>query len=357
MGNLVALKQELLKQKSAIEEKGGKVNVANINPSPFEITEGIRNLEAVQLSSANATENDVAVGKTFYSTSGGLKTGTYKYDLDCVRRMVFKSYEGSTQDRKTFEFPSGGTIIRTGLFQTYPYQADVYLNEEVEEVEESAFCDAKYLRVKNLSEMKNLKSVKSYAFKMTDMEDNMANLPDTIEYVGREGFGGCLKDGMDLKLPKNLISANYGAFGSYYNSAVHAKNFICDVDNLLTFGHGMLTYLCFDCDLVIPPTVNTIDIDCCFGGSFNNVVIHQGVTYVGDRAFGGPELDSLENYHTKTFTFESVTPPFFGEEVFATQLMENGFKIYVPDNALETYKAVPNLAQYVNYIFPISQKE
>ena len=42
MSNIEMLKQELLLQKSIIEQKHGKILVKNNNPSPSEITEGIK---------------------------------------------------------------------------------------------------------------------------------------------------------------------------------------------------------------------------------------------------------------------------------------------------------------------------
>ena len=75
MNSIDIIKQELINQKTLLEQKGFTVNVANTNPSPTEITEAINNIE-VNLTLANATVDDVALGKTFYAQSGELKTGT-----------------------------------------------------------------------------------------------------------------------------------------------------------------------------------------------------------------------------------------------------------------------------------------
>lgn len=57
MNNIETLKQELLNQKTAIEEMGGSVTVANINPSPSEITDGISTINSY-LTSAKALMGD-----------------------------------------------------------------------------------------------------------------------------------------------------------------------------------------------------------------------------------------------------------------------------------------------------------
>ena len=76
MDNLELIKMELLSQKNAIENKGGTVVVKNVNPSPSEITEGIKTINIPNLSEATATESDVISGKTFYAGNNTLKFGS-----------------------------------------------------------------------------------------------------------------------------------------------------------------------------------------------------------------------------------------------------------------------------------------
>lgn len=51
MNSLEELKQQLLLQKQAIESKGGYVNVLGSNPSPAEITAGIKSIPTVATAS------------------------------------------------------------------------------------------------------------------------------------------------------------------------------------------------------------------------------------------------------------------------------------------------------------------
>ncbi len=55
MNSLESLKNELLLQKQAIESLGGKVIVANQNPSPAEITAGIKTIPASAVATASLT--------------------------------------------------------------------------------------------------------------------------------------------------------------------------------------------------------------------------------------------------------------------------------------------------------------
>ncbi len=75
MNSLNILKQELINQKNLLDQKGFPVTTQHTNPSPSEITSAIENIN-IDLSSANATPEDVAQGKTFYAQTGELKTGT-----------------------------------------------------------------------------------------------------------------------------------------------------------------------------------------------------------------------------------------------------------------------------------------
>ena len=85
MESIDLLKQEILNQKKEIENKGGVVNVANLNPSPAEITAGIKTIEMPNFSSATATEDDVANGKTFYAGDSSGR-GWQQSDAPCLSR-------------------------------------------------------------------------------------------------------------------------------------------------------------------------------------------------------------------------------------------------------------------------------
>lgn len=75
MSLLDNLKQELIVQKSLLDQKGFTVNNVNAHPSPTDITNAIRTID-FNLDYATATEEDVKAGKTFYAKTGDLKTGT-----------------------------------------------------------------------------------------------------------------------------------------------------------------------------------------------------------------------------------------------------------------------------------------
>lgn len=108
MDSLEILKQELLSQKDEIVSKGGTVTVASVNPSPSEITAGIKTIIVPDLTGATATVEDVILGKTFYSGNGTIKTGTKEIpDL-----TIADALEEDVELGKTFY--AGDNIIKTG---------------------------------------------------------------------------------------------------------------------------------------------------------------------------------------------------------------------------------------------------
>ena len=116
--NLETLKQELIAQKSAIEEKLGTVVVKNTNPSPSEITEGIKSIEIVNmdLSAATASPNEVLEGYTFYGgTDRELKTGTLKgsiLDGDITQIIFYNSTDTPSTEPLSFVVPNNVNEIK-----------------------------------------------------------------------------------------------------------------------------------------------------------------------------------------------------------------------------------------------------
>ena len=96
----------------------------------------------------------------------------------------------------------------------------------------------------------------------------------------------------------------------------------------------------------LPSTIKTIGKQAFYGcQQLDDVVIPTGVTSIGESAFGKcGELRSI--------TFESSTPATLGNNVFAD--MPADYVIYVPEAAVETYKAA--WAQYANHIQTVSSK-
>ena len=77
-----------------------------------------------------------------------------------------------------------------------------------------------------------------------------------------------------------------------------------------------------------------------------SVVIPDSVTGIWDYTFGSNQLTEI--------IFEGETPPNIYSNTFSDNLDLNA--IYVPDNAVETYKAMTNYTKYADIIKPISER-
>lgn len=148
MSNLDTLKQELLNQKSAIEEKGGSVNISSLNPSPSEITSAIASIPT-HLDNALAL-----IGDKTKTLDNSLISST-----TAIRDYAFYGMENSLQ---------GSVTLKSGMTK-----------------------------------------IPAYAFYNTWLESY--TLPDTITSIGQSAFANCSKLN-NLTIPDQITSVGSTAF-------------------------------------------------------------------------------------------------------------------------------------------------
>ena len=159
---------ELITQKQVLDEKGFVVNTANTYPSPSEITEAIKNI-SFDLSGSTATEADVLAGKTFYSQTSELKTGTLNISSsselnDYLACLI--SGRGQTE-----------IIIPENITQIRPYAFAVY----------TTGCDTDVFAYENLTIPSNIKVIYEYAFLRCNLTGTLT-IPQTVEEVHNRAF-------------------------------------------------------------------------------------------------------------------------------------------------------------------------
>lgn len=359
MDALTSLKEELKKQKEIIEKMDGKVIVANTNPSPSEITSGIQSIPSVDLSGSTATESDVKYGKTFYSGNAIIKTGTATIDTDSLDALFMAPYETNVFENEIYyAVPSFATDIKKYHFYGNLHSVTFSFNENVEIICEYAFYKTPDFKFERFDEMTKLTTIEHHAFTYSGAEGvTMDNLPSSIRTIGDYAFFHATHSNMDIKFPSALTAL--GAY-SYVSSERKLQNSL-DVTNLSkikTFPAHAFKNNAFNCDLIVPSTMTAIGGYANYGGCFKNIYFNSNLTSLSGYSFGAITTDPISNFYLRTVNFSQETPPTtVGSNVFALQNMDNGFKIYVPDNSVEEYKAVTNFVKYADYIFPMSQKE
>lgn len=358
MSNIETLKQELIAQKTAIEAKGGTVSVANLNPSPSEITAGISTIEAPNLTDATATAGDVLVGKTFYAGSNEKKTGSFDLEKLVYGALMFQECSQAYTDKVYLTLAEGQTRIRNNAFRENYNNVVFTFNNEIQDIGDYAFYDCPNFEFTNFSDATNLTTISSYGFyKDTQLSDNLVELPPNLQTIGQAGLAEVATEGASIYLHDNITSLGMYAL-SHMSAYVKLKDIRFPTNYSNALPTGILQLTSFDCDIRLPDKVYELGTGFNYRGSFNNVSIPSSYKTIKDMCFGAVATDPLSNFHLQSVTFEGVSlPTAIGRNVFATQHLTNGIKIYVPDESIEEYKAIINFANYVNYMYPVSQKE
>ena len=208
----------------------------------------------------------------------------------------------------------------------------------------------------NLFDLKNLKRIGDFAFQKNDPNQfDFSAMPDSIETLNQCAFKSCVKENSSIILPENLKTLGAQVFSA--ESRLFLKDlYIPDSYSTAVFPVQAFMFLTFDCDFRLPPLVTEMAQQSLYRASFKNVTIPATCTKLGNQVFYAPTTDSVDGYNMETITFEGETPPTFGLYLFSDIYLNNGLKIYVPDNSLEAYKAATNFSKYANYIYPMSQK-
>ena len=355
LNNLEKLKQELISQKEAIISKGGTIIVANQNPTPSEITEGINSIEMPDLTQTTATVDDVLMGKTFYSGDLFIKTGTrpQPYTDEIIEQLFTYGKTMTTEEKIFFKYPQNTTRVRDYAFYKCPNIIDITFVDSITEIGEYAFYNSPNLSFPNINDLPNLVGIGTYGLYGVKGIDH-ENLWPTLENAGVNSLTNTARQSQYINLPALKSIGSY-AFGDT-EKKVHLSHI--DFSKVLATtinGYSFLN-LIVNSDLSFPTTLNYINSHAFYKGSYNNVFFHKNMKTVADYCFGSSSSDPIDTYQIKTITFESETPPNIGTNFVSQNHVQNGLKIYVPDTAVDTYKALPKLAPYLNIIFPISQR-
>ncbi len=358
MNNLELLKQELINQKNLIESKGGTVKVANINPSPSEITAGINGLGTPDFSASTATELDVAKGKTFYSQNSELKTGNMPtFYEQCENIFIYDHLNGVAVDPFNIVLPTGHEVIRPHLFD-YNYNPITFtINEDVKVIGDYAFGHAENATFTNFNDLTMLEELGEGVFAYSSMRGiDFTRLPNSLTKIGSHAFYGT-----HYETPSFVFNSAIEEIGTYafaQQSRIMANTLTFPEESALTELPGyMFQFVGFNCDFVVPSYIDTIPLGFNNNGGFKNIILHENVISLRNSCFGMVNTMPVSDCNLETVTFYAVTPPTFASGVFSTQAISKGFKIYVPDESVESYKAAKYFTTYASCVLPMSQKE
>ena len=327
------------------------VSVAHNNPSPFEITEGIKTVEGnIDLKMATATIADVVAGKTFYAGTSELKTGTNRSgDLYNLR-----FYNDSTAEELTT--PDDIVDIPAYLFANIQTSTQIKLSSNAEKIGDYCFYQST-LGGFSFNNTTKLTSLGHNAFGNSDISINFSMLPDSLVTIGDYPFYNATPTNEGyVKIPKN--ATNLGLYALSANKYCEVPDGINWNDNQLfdMIPQFCFYYQAFHGEFRVPSHIHTIKNSAFFDAKFTKFVIPSTVTYL-ENNFYCIAPDFANKISKLDMIFESVTPPTFKSTPFyyLNRLSTDQLSIYVPDESLSAYTAVSQLSSYVKYIKPMSQ--
>lgn len=356
--NLLTLKNELLTQKQVIESMSGIVSVAGNHPSPAEITQAIKTIPFNDLSVATATEADVLQGKTFFAGNSELKTGTAVMDPLTINAMLmYEVQKTMTDETLYYTIPEHVKDLRRYVFYQNQHKVKLSFHEDMTSIGDYSFYQVNNFDLENFGVMKNLQTIGMYAFyyfKGSGIDP--MEISDTVTKIDNNAFTNAIHSRMDYKFPASLKQIGQAVF----RSTTRLEAGMLDLSactQIKTTNSYTFACLAFDCDFTVPDWFTTIGTNFNFNGCFKNIVVPVSTVTLQQGCFGGDSSQPVSSFYLNTVTFESEQPPTIGVSIFAPQHITNGFKIYVPDNAIEEYKATTNLVKYADCMYPMSQKE
>ena len=197
MSGIEVIKNELINQKNIIESFGGSVLVKNQNPTPSEITEGMKTIPAVDFSVTTASEEDVLSGKTFYSGNSEMKIGKANIDVNTIHRIfMFNPKEQTSEDDIYYAFPEGQLGIRQYCFHQNYNKVHIRFNNEIKKMEDYCFYECVNFDFENFESLTSLTHLGMYCFAYGSARGiNASQLPNGILSIGN----GCFLNGDPLK--------------------------------------------------------------------------------------------------------------------------------------------------------------
>jgi hypothetical protein len=181
-------------------------------------------------------------------------------------------------------------------------------------------------------------SIGSRAFENNQLKSVV--IPNSVTSIGSRSFKN--NKLTSVVIPNSVTSIGNEAFHTNQLTNVVIPNSITSISYGL-FQNNQLT------SIVIPDSVTSIEQHAFQNNQLTSVVIPDSVTSIDYKAFNYNQLTEV--------IFERETPTYISSTIFKSNpdLLTQG-SIYVPDSAVETYKAMTNYTQFASIIKPISER-
>ena len=291
-----------------------------------------------------------------------------RIDNNCLNGLSdFGKRLETNGELKKIEIPEGVVKIRNYAFCGCRKIESIKMPDSVEIIGKGAFLGCSALNEIKIS--KKLELICEDAFKNCKNLNNI-QLPDSLEVIDKEAFKGC-KNVTSIHIPRKLkyidissldnclnlkeitVDDNNSCFSSQNNVLFNTdktvllfcpqKNDIGDykIPNCVVEIYDCAFFSCLKLtNINFPDSVTTIGtqaFSCCDG--LERITIPKNVTFIGNRAF---EYCS----NLRSVTIKNTVPPKWKDSFFNTNILT----IYVPQSAVDAYKAADGWSQYADII-------
>ncbi len=346
MQNLEELKQELINQKDAIIKKGGKVLQANSNPSPSEITNGIKSIVSanIDFSLATATPEDVLEGKTYFGSDGEIKTGIFQ-EL-AYTYFIYDPDKMDPETKYTFKFKDDTVFVKSHLFYHFPSIININMSPHTKIIEDFAFFNTNQnITIDNFNDLTELKEIGNSGLSYVHGID-MSALPNLTK-IDQSGLYNSYYGQHSLHIPSSLQNIQQSCFANSSKDKPIITDLVWPISEVTKTPNTMFGFVCFDTEMVIPSNITVINSQFLYGAYVKRITFPAGLKTLGASSLFCPDSPPVKEYAV----FLGETPP-TGASTFTASHQKNSFPIYVPDNSLDEYKS-----SFANYnILPMSQK-
>ena len=302
MNSLETIKQELINQKNLLQNKGFPVTVTNINPSPSDITKAINNID-INFTMTTATEADVTIGKTFFSQTSELKTGTLDLsELNTFNETISTLISGKNGNLE-IKIPSDIAVIKACIFKTSDgsfYKENLTIPENILRIEDQAFSGC------NLTGILTIPSTCTYigssVFSGTKITE--VYIYRGISSSSTYAFSSC------TNLKKVVLGGSIGSMGSYIFNGCKALEELYLPSTITQMSSSIFTS-CTSIKLIefqgeTPPTLSTGTLKYCPTAKLIVPYLYYGTYYnaTNYHANGNPM------YGYGNFTINEYLPEF-----------------------------------------------
>ena len=242
----------------------------------------------------------------------------------------------------------------------------VTIPESVTVIGESAFESCGKLQTITFAENSNLRTIGDQAFWSANMLREVV-FPDGLETIGAGVFTNCSLD--SVYIPASVSSIDDTAFGSCGKFIVASDNLSYKSENGVLFDKNGTTLIRYPDDattsytipnsvviigdfafayttnlanIIIPEGVTTIGNRAFYGGAFEIINLPASVTTIGDLAFGGYDLTAI-NVAAGNTAFESIEGVLYsanGTELVAVPMAISNTDLVIPEGCVTVREQV-----------------